>query len=215
MVAPWNDVLNQMPYVSWMYAYDPTSATLRISPSSDTQTLFGSNLRFDKFDFYVNAQTHPNEIRWATKAKEDINGTGLILVGSRTVQVKNELQPPVVAADLNVNRILKSKAKDFLEYHDTDNLKELFVFLYTKQAEARFTAGQWAMDIHSFTTLKPNEADILSVKENERPPLIALESKATTSTEPVIAPVHLRGTDYLCSTSWIKRPNIYIWICTR
>jgi len=210
----WNRALDAMPFISWIYSYDDYSGTLRIAPSTDTQTLFGKDLRFDKFSFNTAALAKNPEIAWGEGAKEDIIGTGLILIASKALTPLHHKSPLVVSVDLNVNRILKSKAKDFLQMRRDLDLQDLIVFLYTKTPSTRFAAGHWVIDENQWSTLKPTKGEILSVSENEYPSLKKLEDSAVVG-KVSSAKMNFRGSSHFCTMSRFETPSLFLWICSK
>ena len=81
----WYQFFQASDYVSWIYSFDAASKVKRITPAAKVKFLFGPDLMFDSFSFYKDAVAQYPMVTW-TAVKEDINGTGRIIIATRRRQ---------------------------------------------------------------------------------------------------------------------------------
>ncbi len=230
--ASWDAFLRAHPYISWFYVLDVLSGALRISPATPTDMTFGKSMDFKTFEFYESATREYPKVAWQKKTKEDMSGTGLILMASKAVKNLRGQVSHVISGDVKVSFMSKSVQPLFDEFVSRSRSKGFHFFAYLKPEHGlRSQISEYASDQAEWLSIKSfsnNGDEFLHVTPVVQAKLLSIEDRATAlanqavqETLPgyaasfVTGRVHLGQAPYHCSVSQLKKPQVILWICSR
>jgi len=226
----WEDFLKRHPYVSWLYILDATTGSLRISPATPTELTFGKSIDFRTFEFFASAQQDYPRVSWQKKTKEDISGTGLILMASKAVKKSHNEISHVISGDLKVSSIAKSVQPLFDEFVSKTRAKGFHFFAYLKpDNHFRSPISEYASDQAEWLSLRSfsnNDSEFLHVTPMAQAKLLSIEEKARALSARILkqtvpGPMYVTGRvqlgqhPYHCSVSQLPNPQVILWICVR
>jgi hypothetical protein len=212
----WKILYDSTGYLSWLYAYDHESKGLRIYPATNTQAIFGPNLTFENFDFYKTAvSAYPNG-RW-TNVKEDINGTGRIIMYSQAVRLNSEsTEYVVIAYDLQTDRLLKRFHEQILSLANIIGSNHIFFISYKPNGIQREIACEYSSNPNDWKAIKSQKGRLLNISDNEMDSIISMESNTTGSnTETWKANVLINKMKFNCSLGYVTSIPVFTLFCSQ
>lgn len=226
----WDQFLSSHPYVSWLYIFDAASGAMRIAPATPTEITFGKSMDFSKFEFYESAVREYPKVAWQNKTKEDISGTGLILMASRAVKNSPNKVAQVISGDLKVSLISKSVQPLFNEFVSKSRTNGFHFFAYLKpEANIRSPISEYASDQAEWLSIRAfsnRDEEFLRVSPLAQSRLVSIEEKAIRLSEKnasaghqkttlVSGRIQLGNAPYHCSVSQLSKPKVLLWICAK
>lgn len=211
----WNSFYQKEGYVSWIYAYDGVAKVKRILPIANTQTLFGDDLSFDKFSFYVDAAANYPKPTW-TRVKEDINGTGRIVIGTEAFKVdEKDKDFVVVCADIRMESLSKRHLRDLHTFAQEYRLHHLFMYSYTIEGNRRRLVSDFTTNLALWSQIKPIDQHFLNIQSAQDAAIVAMEQDLQKKGARVVSKkVGLNQSEYFCSLSKSENLNIFTLICS-
>jgi hypothetical protein len=186
----------------------------RILPSANTRLLFGENLIFDSFSFYQDALAAYPRLGW-TPVKEDINGTGRIVIATQAIRLPESSRYTVVAIDVRLNQLLKDRYPQIQAFAQRNHLGHVFVFSYYRKGASRTLVSDFSTDLTLWNQLKPQDNQPLHVNQDEANRLEHLEEQAAAHPLSVrMAELTLRGEPYLCGQSQVRSLPVFFLLCS-
>jgi hypothetical protein len=226
----WDDFLKNHPYVSWLYVFDVTSGALRIAPATPTELTFGASMDFKNLEFFEAASREYPKVAWQKKTKQDLSGTGLILMASRSVRNHKGEVSQVVSGDVKVSYMAKAVQPLFDQFITKTRSKGFHFFAYLKPTHHfRSPISEYASDQAEWLSIKAfsnYDDEFLHVNPVTQAKLLSIEERATrldpaplnsTTKTPsfITGRVHLGDAPYHCSVSQLRKPQVLLWICAR
>ena len=101
-------------FTSWHYVYDSDTKSLRIYPRTNPSSFFGEDLTFDSFSFFKLAVENFHLGVWGD-LKEDIKGTGKIVIFSKAILLDGHKNMTVAGIDLHILSVFKHFGDKILE----------------------------------------------------------------------------------------------------
>ena len=168
-----NEFTGKHSFISWVYFYDNHTKMLLIHPATNAQVLFGEDLIFDEFDFYKTAvKQYP--IGAFTDFKDDINGTGKIVIYTQAVKSKAFPNSNFsLSVDVGINRLFKNAVSASFAQDKSLSKRKYISIGYTKSGDSFFIVDKYAIDSGVFQPQVGNnlstEADLIkAIQKLER-----------------------------------------------
>ena len=216
----WDSFLKSHPFISWIYVFDVASAALRIAPATPTEMTFGKAMDFRKFEFYQSAESNFPGVAWQNKTKEDMSGTGLILIVSKAVKQRNG-KILVASADIKVSSLAKGLQSQLDAYGAKTRAKGLLFFAYLKpKNHPRNLISEYATDEAEWLSVKAFNAtddNFLKVPPETKLSIQNAERKAEEMDNSAIieTTAAIGDSSYRCSVSAIRHPKVIVWVCAK
>lgn len=209
---PWAAFHRDSGYVSWVYLYDNNTKSLRIYPATDPQVLFGDDLTFESFSFFKGAMAAYPKGAWSN-IREDINGTGKILIYSQAIRFPGEKDAAVIGIDIQTNQILKQFQEKILAYADRVRSPHMFLMSYYHRDDSRLVAHEFSTNPRQWMVIKT--ADDIRVMQGHAKgtTLTALEKRVQHPLQPVTQKIQFHGEPFLCTFGRLNLLNIYSLLC--
>jgi hypothetical protein len=198
---------------SWHYVYDSDTKSLHIYPKTNPYSFFGEDLTFDSFSFFKLAVEHYPRGAWG-ELKEDMKGTGKIIIFSKAITLKHHKAPTVMGFDLHVSSLFKPFVEKFLalELNDTD--KHVVFYAYIEGSNIRDIAYEFTTDPQKWKTLRPVHNTLPNIAESERAIFHHLQEQAGLFPGRVFeAKIQMANLSYLCSVAKIPKLSISTFLC--
>lgn len=202
-------------FISWLYVYDANSKIVKIHPATNPISMFGEDLIFDTFHFYSGAVSSYPKGSWA-KPKEDINGTGTILIYSKAVQLQNKPSKAVVAVDIRIKHFLDKYINAIVNFSEAQNINYLFVISYIKKDKDIILVNDFATNPIKWNAMIKGKIVKKWLKDSLIKQLSDLENEAVRSQgKPVYHTIIINDIKMDCSLSSINEEiNMYTLFCS-
>ncbi len=195
----WKRFYDTANYISWIYVYDNNTKGLRIHPATNPRSLFGDDLTFESFNFYKDAVAKFPMGSWSG-ARDDINGTGKIIIYSQALKLPKQDEYAVVGIDVKTEQILRPFHEEILDFSQQINSPHVFLITFMRR-------NQQYIPIHYFTTspekwslLKSTYGEKLNIPKQEQAALASLEETALKTPETILSKrLTLNHRKHLCS----------------
>jgi hypothetical protein len=226
----WDQFLKKHPFMSWVYTFHVQSGALRIAPATPTELTFGKSMDFKQFEFYQSAVEHYPEVTWLNTTKEDMVGTGQVLIVSQGIRSSEGRTTHVVGADVKVSALARSLHPLFNEFVTRNRSQGFHFFSYLKpEHHFRSPISEYATDEAEWLSIKAltqSGHEFLDVSPEVQAKLLEVEKRATALADQspsaqlshvplVTSSLSLAESVYRCSVSQIKKPRILLWICSK
>lgn len=209
----WEKLYKKLGLLSWLYVYDHETKSFVIYPSTNTQLLYGDDLTFETFYFYKDAvANYPNGI-W-TGVRDDVNGTGKILIYSQAIKLSGNNKYTVLGIDMSLTKILDQYQSQILELSDKYNLNNVFIISYLKNKNKRHFVHEFSTNPKAFNTIYPMRWDLISMNQLGDKELSDLEATITKiPLKSMNIALSLADRKFYCGFGRIKSVNVYSLIC--
>lgn len=204
------DFYNDLKIISWQYVYDGETKALRIHPATEPESLFGDDLTFDGFSFYKGAlQNFPNGI-WSD-LKDDINGTGKILIYSKAFKLIESDNYSVVGIDLNTDELLKKNRHNIISFSKERKGKNILFKSYLKK-------GNRYQIIHNFSLI-PSPPNVIFKADKTVDEKFIKEVEQTSlgmKCDAKLKKTRIRkfDSDFLCTYNCMFKYKVHMIFCT-
>ncbi|MBI2343385.1 MAG: hypothetical protein HYV02_03470 [Deltaproteobacteria bacterium] len=208
----WKALYERTHYISWMYVYDNATKATRLYPQTNTYALFGPDMAFESFYFYHGAVAQLPHGVWSG-IRDDINGTGKIVIYSKALKCAHCRDYLVVAMDLRLDGISDRHRSQFVQFEKMIGGKKAVLFAYYRSESAReLLYQQQSLDMPKRVAQDASwEAmgDLVDMTQ-----LAALESSLGTDCRDVVqGRLTMTRAQYVCTMGCLTQWPAYMALC--